>query len=159
MDFYKSWFHFVNLWQIDHQIFDCTQYTKVNGKYSFSLHVTYPTNEHKLWERGLLNSTLFSPLGPSRTGGGRLLRFVHVSSSRGSRDSAQIQYYMSQVFDYIELDWRGHNFCLQNSRMPMGRIGISSLASSLRGFAPNKLLILLTARIQNKCACRSTVMN
>ena len=28
----------------------------------------------------------------------------------------------------------------------------------LRGFAPNKLLILPTARIQNKCACRLTLM-
>ncbi len=29
----------------------------------------------------------------------------------------------------------------------------------LRGFAPNKLLILPTARIQNKCECRLTLMN
>ncbi len=29
----------------------------------------------------------------------------------------------------------------------------------LRGFAPNKLLILPTARIQNKCACRLTLMD
>ncbi len=29
----------------------------------------------------------------------------------------------------------------------------------LRGFAPNKLLILPTARIQNKCVCRLTLMN
>ncbi len=33
------------------------------------------------------------------------------------------------------------------------------LIVTLRGFAPNKLLILPTAKIQNKCECRLTLMN